>query len=234
MKKLFASAITIQLSIALGVLSLGANAGDGYSYQQLGVSSVAQSGLTVTLDSISIVPKAGSTQLVVSYTQKNNTSDKKLDEGSFKLFFTDGTSEAQYGAFNSFFPDGGNTRSYTWEWLNGKEPWLIEWEAGFFAKTPTNVGLKWKIGTSYPAATPVATPVPSDTTAAPSPAAKTPVPVKYKNCSALNKVYTGGVAKSAKWVNKGGKIKQKPTLNAKTYNLNKGLDRDKDGIACER
>jgi hypothetical protein len=59
-------------------------------------------------------------------------------------------------------------------------------------------------------------------------------PVRYKNCAALQKVYGGGVARSSKWVNKGGKIKLKPTVNAKVYNLNKSLDRDKDGLACER
>lgn len=56
---------------------------------------------------------------------------------------------------------------------------------------------------------------------------------KFTNCAALNKVYPGGVAKSAKWVNKGGEIKKKPTVNAKVYGENSGKDRDKDGIACE-
>lgn len=56
---------------------------------------------------------------------------------------------------------------------------------------------------------------------------------KFTNCAALNKVYPGGVAKSAKWVNKGGEIKNKPTVNSKVYAENSGKDRDKDGIACE-
>lgn len=59
-------------------------------------------------------------------------------------------------------------------------------------------------------------------------------PKKYTNCSALQKVYPGGVARSLKWVNKGGAIKLKPAVNTKVYNLNKSLDRDKDGLACER
>jgi hypothetical protein len=58
--------------------------------------------------------------------------------------------------------------------------------------------------------------------------------VKYKNCSALNKVYSGGVSKSSTSTNKGSKTKQRPTVNASVYNLNKSLDRDKDGISCER
>jgi hypothetical protein len=56
---------------------------------------------------------------------------------------------------------------------------------------------------------------------------------KFSNCASLNKVYPGGVAKSAKWVNKGGKIKKTPVVNAKVYNENSSRDRDKDGIACE-
>lgn len=56
---------------------------------------------------------------------------------------------------------------------------------------------------------------------------------KFSNCTALNKVYPGGVAKSSKWANKGGDIKNKPTVNAKVYAENASKDRDKDGIACE-
>lgn len=57
---------------------------------------------------------------------------------------------------------------------------------------------------------------------------------KFSNCTALNKVNPGGVSKSAKSLNKGGKTKLTPTVNLKVYNDNKTKDRDKDGIACER
>ncbi|WP_427847105.1 excalibur calcium-binding domain-containing protein [Bacillus pumilus] len=56
----------------------------------------------------------------------------------------------------------------------------------------------------------------------------------YKNCKALNKVYKGGVAKSKNTKNKGGKTKYKPYVSKALYQKNKRLDRDKDGIACER
>ena len=56
---------------------------------------------------------------------------------------------------------------------------------------------------------------------------------KFANCSALNKVYPGGVAKSSKVKNKGGATKHAPEVNSKIYEANKGKDRDKDGIACE-
>lgn len=69
-------------------------------------------------------------------------------------------------------------------------------------------------------------------TAGPADAAAT----KYKNCTALNKNYKHGVAK------KGGRDKVKGstkpvttfTVNTTVYNANKGLDRDKDGVACEK
>ncbi|MDQ6600733.1 excalibur calcium-binding domain-containing protein [Bacillus salipaludis] len=63
--------------------------------------------------------------------------------------------------------------------------------------------------------------------------AKTKI-ITYKNCTALNKVYKGGVAKSSKIRNKGGKTHYKPFVSSALYNANKKSDRDKDGIACER
>lgn len=57
---------------------------------------------------------------------------------------------------------------------------------------------------------------------------------KYSNCTALNKAYPGGVSKSAAVVNKGGKTKIEPSVNAKVYKENKSKDRDGDGIACEK
>jgi hypothetical protein len=56
---------------------------------------------------------------------------------------------------------------------------------------------------------------------------------KFKNCTELNKVYPGGVAKPGA-VNKGGKTKNQPTINAALYKANIKSDRDKDGIACEK
>jgi hypothetical protein len=55
-----------------------------------------------------------------------------------------------------------------------------------------------------------------------------PVSTKYKNCDALRARYPYGVAKNAASVRGTG-----ATVNAKVYNANRGLDRDKDGVACE-
>lgn len=57
---------------------------------------------------------------------------------------------------------------------------------------------------------------------------------KFKNCTELNRVYKGGVAKSASIKNKGGKTKHQPFVSSALYNANQKMDRDKDGIACEK
>jgi hypothetical protein len=55
----------------------------------------------------------------------------------------------------------------------------------------------------------------------------------FKNCTELNKVYPGGVAKPGA-VNKGGATKKEPTIDAALYKANKKSDRDGDGLACEK
>jgi uncharacterized membrane protein len=59
---------------------------------------------------------------------------------------------------------------------------------------------------------------------------------KYKNCAALNKKYKHGVAKKGAKDKVSGSTKPVTnfTVNTKVYNANKGRDRDKDGIACEK
>ena len=63
--------------------------------------------------------------------------------------------------------------------------------------------------------------------------AKTKI-VAFKNCKAMNKLYKGGVARSSKVRNKGGKTHFKPFVSKALYDANKSRDRDKDLIACER
>ena len=55
----------------------------------------------------------------------------------------------------------------------------------------------------------------------------------FKNCTELNKVYSGGVALPGA-VNTGGAIKKEPKYNKALYTANKKSDRDGDGIACEK
>jgi hypothetical protein len=67
-------------------------------------------------------------------------------------------------------------------------------------------------------------------------------PKAYANCTAVNKVYSGGIAKKSVTKNKvtsggttsyralTGTVKKDDAL----YNANKKMDRDADGIACEK
>jgi hypothetical protein len=65
---------------------------------------------------------------------------------------------------------------------------------------------------------------------------------KYAKCSELNSTYPGGVAKTTESKNtkkvNGKKVlaasKKSPVVDKDLYSANKKLDRDKDGIACEK
>ena len=76
--------------------------------------------------------------------------------------------------------------------------------------------------------------------AAPASAVGPTAAKKYANCKSLNKVFPHGVAKSSsvKDRNKKGQVVANPVrnfkVNAAIYSVNKGLDRDKDGIAFEK
>lgn len=113
------------------------------SCAMLNSGAIADNGLTVTMKSIEMTEKAGSNVLTISYNQLNTTADKKIDEGSFKLFFADGSSEPQYGGFGYFFPTDTRDRTYSWEFLKNKEPLVIEYNAGFFSAKYDTTKLNW-------------------------------------------------------------------------------------------
>ena len=57
---------------------------------------------------------------------------------------------------------------------------------------------------------------------------------KFKNCTAMHKTYKNGVAKSAHAAThaKPANIRV-PKVSTALYAAHRGLDRDKDGVACE-
>lgn len=70
-----------------------------------------------------------------------------------------------------------------------------------------------------------------------------PAAKEYKNCTAIKKVYSGGIAKKGVKYNvvkhKDGTktnkaLKGKVKFDTALYNANKKSDADKDGIACEK
>lgn len=67
-----------------------------------------------------------------------------------------------------------------------------------------------------------------------APAGATVPPPHYKNCAALHQARRYGVAKSAKAADKQVNTGHyRPFVSLALYNANSGLDRDKDGTACE-
>ena len=80
-----------------------------------------------------------------------------------------------------------------------------------------------------PGATPSPTPTVTSTPK-PIPSAAT----LYKTCTLMNKKYRGGVAQSYSSRNKGTGMYYIPRVDAALYKANFKLDKDKDGIVCER
>ena len=130
------------LALLLSILTTPM-AGAADTCAPLNVPSLADDNLTITLISMTKTEKTGSFQLTINYKMLNGTSDKKIDEGSFKIFYTDGTSEPQYGFFGTFFPGDSKERSYTWEFLKSKTPMNISYNAGFFSSAPSSLKLNW-------------------------------------------------------------------------------------------
>ena len=60
--------------------------------------------------------------------------------------------------------------------------------------------------------------------------------VRYRNCTALHKVYAHGVGlkKARDKVGRGARPVTNFYRNDRLYKLNARLDRDHDGVACER
>lgn len=64
------------------------------------------------------------------------------------------------------------------------------------------------------------------------------VTAKWKNCTVVNHTYPHGVGKSTAKDRTSGRpvtnFRHSDSLYAAAMRANKGLDRDKDGIACEK
>jgi Excalibur calcium-binding domain len=71
-----------------------------------------------------------------------------------------------------------------------------------------------------------------------SPAADTAIPKPYKNCTQLNKRYPHGLGRAKARDKTSGDPVTTFKRSTRLYNVamshNRGLDRDKDGVACEQ
>lgn len=115
-----------------------------YTFLELNEPYEDKDGMTVIVKDIEKVEKVGSIEITVSYTLKNETPDKEIDEKTFKLHFADGTLSNQYGFFGSLFPGESLDRYYTFEFLKTKSPIILEYGADFFSTAPEDT-LKWRV-----------------------------------------------------------------------------------------
>jgi len=113
----------------------------------IGVSYRAVDGLTVTLNSFTLVEKTGSYQYTIVYTLKNENLDLKIDEGFFKMYYRDSSGGLpQYGFFDELFPNDTVTKSYTFEELKSQPFDVLEYHHdNFFSDEPLTDSLKWKV-----------------------------------------------------------------------------------------
>ena len=118
-----------------------------YQYKEIGVPYTAADGLTVILHDFRVKGKTGSFEYSISYELRNDTTDQAIDEGSFKLFYSDRPGGlSQYGFFGTLFPGDSRTRTYTFEALKADTFRLLQYHHDhFLASEPVRNGLNWKV-----------------------------------------------------------------------------------------
>lgn len=119
---------------------------------EIGKEYQEDNGLYVTLNSFTITEQEGYNSVCISYTVRNKTPDTKVMPGSFKLFYTDGTGEPQYGGFDYLFYGESDDREYEWKVLKNQEILALEYnandddaglEGAFFRDQPIDGALHW-------------------------------------------------------------------------------------------
>lgn len=60
------------------------------------------------------------------------------------------------------------------------------------------------------------------------------IPSKFATCKEMWEYFDGGISKSSTYKNKGAKLKKAPTTYSGGYAASSKLDKDKDGLVCER
>jgi hypothetical protein len=110
-----------------------------------GVPYVARNDMTVTLNSITIQSSGGTTNYVLSYTQRNDTA-APIPEGSFRLYFTNADPLGQFVIFNELAPGEQLTVSYTFAGVpDSNVPLLLQYDGDHAdAQEPIPGALQWR------------------------------------------------------------------------------------------
>lgn len=118
--------------------------GVGYDFLEVNKPYVSSdNGLTVQVTSLAKVSKTNHIEYQLNYTETNNTKET-VDQGAFKLFFTDGTADAQYGIFTEIAPGETYTGSHVFQAPLTKSPLALEYGADVLNNgNPSDDTLKW-------------------------------------------------------------------------------------------
>lgn len=112
----------------------------------IGEPYVADDGLTVTLNSLTVTETSGSYRYTINYTLRNDT-ENAIDEGSWKAYdLGGGDSLAQYGFFGRLFPAETLNRSYTFEEEKAVTFDVVAYHSDqFFNDYPPSDALVWRV-----------------------------------------------------------------------------------------
>ena len=93
------------------------------------VPVLAQDGLTVTVSSIKVTESESSNEISITYTLKNLSQDKKIDEGYFYLAYEDGTEEWRGSVYHALLPGDTFERTYSWRFLKSAQPFIFKYKS---------------------------------------------------------------------------------------------------------
>jgi len=118
---------------------------DSY-FKELNKEYVAKDSLTVKMVNLCVIKnKENVISYYFVYTLKNETSDKIISEGTFKIFYKNrNEGENQYGFFGKLYPGESITRSYTFKTIASDPFKVLEYGSdNFFREAPIIGSLKW-------------------------------------------------------------------------------------------
>lgn len=104
----------------------------------------ALNGLSIQITNFSYVNEGDFNTFSITYKETNNTQDR-IDQDSFKLYLTDGSSHRQFGFFNSLMPGQSAERTYRFELLKTEIPAILEYGDVFFNESPQKGNPLWNV-----------------------------------------------------------------------------------------
>ncbi|MED1863964.1 S-layer homology domain-containing protein [Fictibacillus nanhaiensis] len=125
-------------------IMLAPSDGVGYDFLEVNKPYVSSdNGLTVQVTSLAKVTQNNYMEYQLNYTETNNTKET-VDQGAFKLFFTDGTADPQFGIFRELAPGETATGSHVFKAPLTKSTIALEYGADILLNgKPSDDTLKW-------------------------------------------------------------------------------------------